>query len=68
VDVVAVGGAILLSRRALAPLEAVIGGARSITLSNLGERLPRRRDELYVLIGEFNRLFARLEQGFAALD
>jgi len=67
---VAVGGAIMLSRRALAPLEAVIRGARSITASKLSERLalPRRRDELYVLIEEFNRLFARLEQGFAALS
>ncbi len=67
---VAVGGAIILSRRALAPLEAVIRGARNITASKLSERLalPRRRDELYVLIEEFNRLFARLEQGFAALS
>src|SRR6266849_5693528 len=67
---VAVGGAIMLSRRALAPLEAVIRGARSITASKLSERLalPRRRDELHVLIEEFNRLFARLEQGFAALS
>jgi two-component system OmpR family sensor kinase len=67
---VAVGGAVVLSRRALAPLESVIEGARKITASRLDERLalPRRRDELYVLIEEFNRLFSRLEHGFSALS
>jgi two-component system OmpR family sensor kinase len=67
---VAVGGAVVLSRRALAPLEAVIEGARRITASRLDERLalPDRRDELYVLVEEFNRLFSRLEQGFSALS
>ncbi len=67
---VAIGGAVVLSRRALAPLDTVIRAARSVTASGLDRRLPlpRRRDELYVLIEEFNELFARLEKGFGALS
>jgi signal transduction histidine kinase len=67
---VAIGGAVVLSRRALAPLDTVIRAARSVTASRLDRRLPlpRRRDELYVLIEEFNQLFARLEDGFGALS
>jgi signal transduction histidine kinase len=67
---VAIGGAVVLSRRALAPLDTVIRAARSVTASGLDRRLPlpRRRDELYVLIQELNELFGRLEDGFGALS
>jgi signal transduction histidine kinase len=67
---VAIGGAVVLSRRALAPLDIVIRAARSVTASGLDRRLPlpRRRDELYVLIEELNELFGRLEEGFGALS
>ncbi|MEO8800773.1 MAG: HAMP domain-containing sensor histidine kinase, partial [Polyangiaceae bacterium] len=66
---VAAGGALVLSRRALAPLQRVIADARTITTSRLDTRLalPERRDELYDLIDEINRVFARLEVGFGAL-
>ena len=66
---VAVGGALLLSRRALASLEGVIEAARRVTTSDLRQRLalPARRDELYDLTVEMNALLARLDEGFAAL-
>src|SRR5690348_2259058 len=63
-----VGGALLLSRRALSPLDSVIQGARKITASGLNQRLPlpKRRDELFTLVDELNCLLDRLESGFAA--
>jgi signal transduction histidine kinase len=66
---VAVGGALLLSRRALSPLAEVIDAARRVTAADLRQRLalPARRDELYDLTAEMNALFARLEEGFSAL-
>jgi two-component system heavy metal sensor histidine kinase CusS len=66
---VAVGGAVLLSRRALRPLAEVIAAARRVTTSNLQQRLPlpARQDELYELTAEMNGLLERLDQGFSAL-
>jgi signal transduction histidine kinase len=66
---VAVGGALLLSRRALAPLNEVIDAAQRLTASDLKQRLalPERRDELFELTEEMNALLARLDAGFAAL-
>lgn len=65
----AVGGAALLSRRALAPLDAVIATARSISPGDLHTRLelPPHRDELHALVTELNALFERLQLGFEAL-
>ena len=67
--VTAAGAAYLLSRRALAPLEELIQGARRITASSLAQRLPlpAQQDELYELTLELNLLLARLDVGFAAL-
>ncbi len=67
---VGVGGAVILGRRALAPLDAIVRETRSISVSELHRRLalPSQRDELYVLVEEFNELFGRLEIGFGALS
>ena len=66
---VAAGGAVVLSRRALRPLDEVIAAARRVTASNLQQRLPLpvRRDELYDLTAEMNGLLERLDEGFSAL-
>ncbi|TAK32437.1 MAG: HAMP domain-containing protein [Myxococcaceae bacterium] len=66
---VAVGGALALSRRALAPLQEVLDAARQASATDLRRRLalPARRDELYDLTVEMNALLARLEEGFTAL-
>ncbi len=63
------GGALFLSRRALAPLTQIIDAAHRVTASDLKERLllPTSRDELYELTLEMNALFERLEGGFSAL-
>jgi signal transduction histidine kinase len=63
------GGALWLSRNALAPLSQVIAGARRVTTSDLSGRLavPRRRDEIFDLVVEMNALFTRLEAGLGAL-
>ncbi len=65
----AVGGALWLSRRALAPLDEVIRAARAISSTDLHRRLelPRERDEIHALVLELNGLFERLERGFDAL-
>jgi signal transduction histidine kinase len=67
--VAAVGGALWLSRRALAPLDDVIRAARAITSADLHRRLelPRERDEIHALVVELNGLFERLQHGFDAL-
>lgn len=66
---VAAGGAVLLSRRALRPLDEVIAAARRVTASNLQQRLPLpvRKDELYDLTAAMNGLLERLDDGFSAL-
>jgi signal transduction histidine kinase len=65
----AVGGALWLARRALLPLEDVIAGAEQFSHASLSRRLPvpARDDELRALTLALNQLFARLEEGFAAL-
>ncbi|HLH44361.1 MAG TPA: ATP-binding protein [Bryobacteraceae bacterium] len=52
-----------LSRRALKPVDQIAAAARSITVSNLSERLPvpRTADELQRLAETFNAMLARLE-------
>ncbi|MCE9576617.1 MAG: HAMP domain-containing protein [Deltaproteobacteria bacterium] len=66
---ISVGGALVLARKALAPIDEVIAAAGAMTAAELDQRLPvpARDDELAALTGALNGLFARLEQGFAAL-
>ncbi len=58
-----VGGAYLLARAALSPVEAVVASAREITESNLSKRLPvaHPKDEIGRLATTINGLLARLE-------
>lgn len=63
----AIGGAYLLARASLAPVDAFVQAAQEITAGNLGQRLPVRspHDELGRLAVAFNDLLARLEVAFA---
>ena len=56
-------GGYLLSRRALKPVDRIIAATRSISVSNLSERLPvaETRDELQRLSETYNAMLARLE-------
>jgi two-component system OmpR family sensor kinase len=67
--VLSVAGALILSRRALAPIGAVIGEASAMTAEDLHRRLsvPKENDELRDLVLTLNALLARLDEGFAAL-
>jgi signal transduction histidine kinase len=60
----------MLSRRALKPVDQITETARSITLSNLSERLPtpRARDELQRLSEIFNAMLARLESAVSEIQ
>jgi signal transduction histidine kinase len=64
-----VAGAMVLSRRALAPLDAVIRGSSGMSAEDLHQRLdvPKENDELRDLVLALNALLARLDRGFAAL-
>jgi len=63
----AVGGAYLLARTALSPIEAIVGSARQITEGDLSRRLPvvHSKDEIGQLATTINDLLARLEAAFA---
>jgi heavy metal sensor kinase len=63
--VVVAGGAVLV-RQALRPVRRIIDGARAITSSNLGQRLPvpRTSDEIEHLSIVLNQMIARLEEAF----
>ena len=67
---VSVGGAFWLSRRALAPLDAVIRETRAIGSEDLRRRLPalERDDELHQLTDALNGLLSRLDEGHQALS
>ena len=56
-------GGYLLSRRALKPVDQITAATRSISVSNLSERLPvpETRDELQRLSETYNAMLARLE-------
>ncbi len=56
-------GGYMLSRRALKPVDQITAAARSITVSNLAERLPvpQTADELQRLSETHNAMLARLE-------
>jgi two-component system OmpR family sensor kinase len=62
-----VGGAYLLARAALSPVEAVVSSAREMTEGDLSRRLPvaHPRDEIGRLTMTINGLLARLEAAFA---
>lgn len=66
--VLSVGGAYLLARTALAPVEAVVRSARRIGARDLSKRLPVSRpgDEIGRLTTTINDLLARLEAAFAS--
>ena len=68
--VLAVGGAFLLVRSALAPVDAIVRAAGAMGERDLSRRLPvgRQRDELHRLATTFNDLLARLEGAFKARD
>ena len=61
------GGAYLLARTALSPVEAVVASARKITEGDLSRRLPvsREGDEIGRLAATMNDLLSRLETAFA---
>jgi signal transduction histidine kinase len=63
----AILGSFLVARRALAPVNAIVGSVRNISEDDLSQRLPvrSRRDELGRLATTFNDLLARLETAFA---
>ncbi len=62
-----VGGAYLLARVALAPVNAIVRSARRIGEGDLSKRLPIRnpKDEIGNLTTTINELLARLEGAFA---
>jgi two-component system OmpR family sensor kinase len=62
-----VGGAYLLARTALSPVEAVVSSAREMTEGDLSRRLPvaHPKDEIGRLATTINGLLARLEAAFA---
>lgn len=62
-----VGGAYLLARAALSPVDAVVGSARRIGESDLSRRLPvaHPKDEIGRLTTTINDLLGRLEVAFA---
>jgi two-component system OmpR family sensor kinase len=65
--VLSVGGAYLLARAALSPVEAVVSSARQMTEGDLSRRLPvsHPKDEIGRLTTTINALLARLEAAFA---
>ena len=62
-----VGGAYLLARAALSPVEAVVSSARGMREGDLSRRLPvsHPNDEIGRLTTTINALLARLEAAFA---
>jgi signal transduction histidine kinase len=64
---VSAGGAYLLARTALSPVERVVATARTITAGDLSKRVPVQhpKDEVGRLAATVNDLLARLEASFA---
>jgi two-component system OmpR family sensor kinase len=65
-----VGGAYLLTRAALSPVEAVVRAASEMSEGDLSRRLPvaNPKDEIGRLTTTINALLARLEVAFARLE
>jgi two-component system OmpR family sensor kinase len=68
--VLSVGGAYLLTRAALSPVEAVVRAAGEMSEGDLSRRLPvaNSKDEIGRLTTTINALLARLEVAFARLE
>ena len=68
--VLSVGGAYLLTRAALSPVEAVVRAAGEMSGGDLSRRLPvaNSKDEIGRLTTTINALLARLEVAFARLE
>jgi len=66
VGAVALGGGVVLLRRALRPVEEITRSAERITSQNLSERLPvpPSGDEFELLSQALNRMITRLEEAF----
>jgi signal transduction histidine kinase len=64
---VSAGGAYLLARASLSPVERVVASARTITAGDLSKRVPVQhpKDEVGRLAATVNGLLARLEASFA---
>jgi heavy metal sensor kinase len=62
-------GGYLLSRRALKPVDRITAATRSLSVSNLSERLPvpETRDELQRLSETYNAMLARLESAVSEI-
>jgi len=67
--VVAALGGYTLSRRALQPVDRITAATRSLSVSNLSERLPvpHTHDELQRLSETYNAMLARLESAVAEI-
>jgi two-component system, OmpR family, sensor kinase len=59
---------VLLTRRVLRPIEAIVGRARTLTERTLSERLPHPGEpgELAQLVETLNEMLGRLQDGFEA--
>jgi two-component system, OmpR family, sensor kinase len=68
--VLSAGGAYLLTRAALSPVEAVVRAAGEMSEGDLSRRLPvaNSKDEIGRLTTTINALLARLEVAFARLE
>ena len=68
--VLSVGGAYLLTRAALSPVEAIVRAAGEMSEGDLSRRLPvaNSKDEIGRLTTTINALLARLEVAFARLE
>jgi two-component system OmpR family sensor kinase len=66
---VAFGGGLWLSDRALRPVDRITTMARDIEAHNLSQRIPvpRDRDEMGRLVETLNQMIARLEGSFAGM-
>jgi two-component system, OmpR family, sensor kinase len=64
---ISAGGAYLLARAALAPVDKVVASARGITAGDLSKRVPvqHSKDEVGRLAATINGLLGRLEAAFA---
>lgn len=65
-----IGGAYILARTALRPVDAVVSSAREMSETDLGRRLPvaNPNDEIGRLATTINGLLARLETAFGRLE
>jgi signal transduction histidine kinase len=66
---VAGGGALLITRRALQPLDEVVRTAERISVENLGERVvtAARDEEIARLVAAINAMLQRLEQSVGGM-